>query len=235
MTAPMTALVALFSFAALPFGLQVSEVVPESLPDAPEAASVAEQPDAAPAVVSVTGAEREAMLTDIAAALGAVETAKGRFFQTGADFSESEGNFYLRRPGRMRFEYDEPSPLLIVSDGATVAIEDRDLETQDRVPLRTTPLAMILDDEIDFESEVEVLDVQKGNGLVAVVMEDRTGETEGTLALILDAEDFTLLQWRTIDPAGGVTEVQLAGIETGIRISPRLFRIEELGAEDERD
>lgn len=225
MSMPLTALVTLFSFSVFPFALQTADPVDP----APETIEAVAGP------VTITGAEREALLADIATSLGEVETARGTFIQTDANFQEATGKFYLRRPGRIRFEYDDPSPLLIVADGSTVAIEDRDLETQDRVPLSSTPLGLLLDDEINFETEAEVLDLQRMNDLIQVTLQDRTGETEGTLSLVLDAADMSLLQWRTVDPNGGVTNVQLAGIETDVRISPRLFRIEELGAEDERD
>ena len=66
---------------------------------------------------------------------------------------------------------DDPNPLLIVADGATVAIEDSDLETQDRVPLVSTPLALLLDDDLDFETEANVLDVRKANGVIGLTMD----------------------------------------------------------------
>lgn len=225
MSMPLTALAAIFSLGSFPIALQTGAP--------PPAASESVESQAGPVIV--TGEAREALLAEIASALGSVETAKGSFVQTDSNFQEVTGSFYLRRPGRVRFEYDQPSPLLIVADGATVAIEDRDLETQDRVPLGATPLALLLDDELDFETEANVLDLQRTDDLIQVTLEDRSGENEGTLALVLDASDMSLIQWRTIDPSGAVTTVQLAGIETGMRINPRLFRIEEIGAEDERD
>ena len=225
MTISLSTLATLFSLAVLPMALQVTPDVEA------EPAPILQVQNPA----EVSGAERDALLGEIADALGSVTTAKGRFTQLDANNVETSGDFYLRRPGRIRFEYDAPTPLLVIADGTTVAIEDKDLETQDRVPLRATPLALILDDEIDFADQVNILGVQKTQSIVAVLMEDKTGETEGSLMLVLDAEDYSLVEWQTIDPAGGITSVQLAGIETGISINPRLFRIEELDADDERD
>jgi len=197
------------------------------------------EPDVSVPVVSpiktIEGDEREALLAEISTSFGEISTAKGRFFQIGADYSETEGDFYLRRPGRVRFDYDDPNPLLIIADGATVAIEDADLETQDRVPLVTTPLAMLLDDELDFQTEANVLEVQQANGVIGLTMEDRSGENEGLLTVFLDESDYSIVAWRAEDPAGGVTSVQLAGVETGMSLSPRLFRIEDINAEGERD
>lgn len=226
---PFVVLTTLFSLTVLPFGLQATELSEDRSPAQKEVVTVPAEPEL------LLGQEREEVLQAAAIALGNVETAKGRFFQTDANFNQTEGSFYLRRPGRVRFEYDAPSPYLIVADGATVAIEDRDLETQDRVPLRATPLSLILDNEIDFETEANILEVRRANGLVAIELEDSSGETEGQLVLVLDANDYSLLRWNAIDEAGGITSVQLAAIETGVRINPRLFRIEDPEEEEERD
>ena len=94
-------------------------------------------------------------------ALSSAKTAKGRFTQTNADGSLYSGTFAISRPGKLRFEYDAPVPVLIVSDGATVAMEDRDLETIDRVPLGSTPLGLILDDQLEFTNDVIVTDVSE--------------------------------------------------------------------------
>jgi len=233
---PSTPILAvILSIGLFPASFQVSQTDPAVDPTVDSVEEPVIAVPAEPVNSIVEGAEREALLADISANFGRIETAKGRFYQIGADYSETEGDFYLRRPGRVRFDYDEPNPLLIVADGATVAIEDSDLETQDRVPLGATPLAMLLDDELDFENEANVLDVRKANGVIGLTMEDRTGENEGLLTVFVDAEDYSIVSWRTEDPAGGITSVSLAAVETGIRLSPRLFRIEDFNAEDERD
>ena len=235
MTGSISTLAMILSLAVLPLSLQGSQAELPVSEQVTGQVSGPEVSDAAGLESEITGPEREALLNDIATALAAVKTAKGRFTQQDAAFNIVSGDFYLRRPGRVRFVYDAPSPLLIVSDGTSVAIEDKDLETQDRLPLRATPLGLILDDEIDFEEQVNILGVRKTENVVGVLMEDKSGETEGSLLLVLDVANYGLLEWQAIDPEGGVTSVQLAGVETGISLNPRLFRIEELDEEDERD
>ncbi|MEO1101572.1 MAG: outer membrane lipoprotein carrier protein LolA [Pseudomonadota bacterium] len=215
-------------------------VVPEQGPDAPrvEIAAPDDVAPAAPAPVTEPGAlsdaDRAEILEQAAASLANTQTARGRFTQVAPDFTMTTGDFALRRPGRMRFEYDDPTPLLIISDGATVAIEDRDLETVDRVPLASTPLGLVLDDTLDFDAEADVTDIRRADGFVAVSMRDRSGEAEGELTLILDEANYELVAWRTVDDAGGVTSVQLSDVETGTRLDPRLFRIEDPEDEDDR-
>ncbi len=191
------------------------------------------EPVTDPAIVSPT--ERRAIIKAAGEALSAVTTATGRFTQIAPDFSVVSGDFSLRRPGRVRFAYDAPVPILIVADGTTVAIADSELETVDRVPLSATPLKLVLDDDIDFENEAEIVSVRKANGVVELVMRDRTGETDGTLALILDARDYDLISWRATDEAGGVTSVQLENIEKNINISPSQFKLDDYEDEDDDD
>ncbi len=215
-------------FAAL---LAVLSALPVSFQGGGEPAPIA-VPPADP--LAVTGEEREKTLRLAADALAAAQTARGRFVQVSPDLSVTSGDFALRRPGRLRFDYDDPNPLLIVADGATVAIEDSALETVDRIPLRSTPLGLVLDDRIDFDTEADVTAVRRDAGLVAISMRDRTGEADGELTLIFNAETFELLSWETEDGAGRVTSVALEETETNVRLSPRLFRLEDPEDEDDR-
>lgn len=229
MRRPLSAIALVLALAVLPAGFLVAQEA------APVPAETVQAPAALPQLELVEGEARDALLVEIAAALGSVETAKGRFRQYNPDFTEDAGDFFIRRPGRVRFDYDDPSPLLIVADGTTVAIEDSDLETQDRVPLGATPLAAILDDKINLAEKVNVLSVERTGDYVAVITEDKTGELEGQLIMVFDIEDYALLQWHTIDINGSRTSVELSAVETAVSINPRLFRIEELGEDDERD
>ena len=184
-----------------------------------------------PSVLSVT--ERRAVLKSASDAMSRVETAQGRFIQVDANGSLSEGEFHLQRPGRMRFDYDDPVPILIASDGVTVAMRDEELETVDRVPLGTTPLGLLLDDNLDFETEAEVIRVQRANGIVAITVVDPNEEAQGELTLIFNAGSYDLLAWRVLDANGGITTVELQDVRTGVSLNPRLFIIEDFEDEDD--
>jgi len=186
-----------------------------------------------PTFVSPT--EQRAILKAAGGALSAVETAQGRFVQIDPTGRRATGDFALQRPGRMRFDYDAPVPLLIAADGATVAVRDDELETVDRVPLAATPLNLLLDDRIDFETEAEVMRVIKGNGQVAITMRDRTGEADGELTLYLDSASYDLMGWRTLDGNDRLTFVELSNVDTGINLNPRLFLIEDFDEDDDDD
>ena len=205
----------------------VTGVAPE--PEAPRAEAAPVRAESG----AVSATERRAILKAAGDSLAAAKTARGRFVQLAPNGSVTEGDFALQRPGRMRFDYDDPTPILIVANGTTVAMEDSDLETVDRVPLSSTPLGLVLDDELDFETEARVTDVQKTASEIAITMEDRRGEAEGVLTLYFDPASYQLTSWRTLDANQQVTRVVLDDIETNVRLSPRLFRLDDPADEEE--
>lgn len=193
------------------------------------------EPSAAPPITqsNLHGAERTALLKALAASLAETKTASGEFEQMSADYSVHTGTFALRRPGKMRFDYNEPTPVVIVSDGTTVALQDTELETTDRVPLSTTPLDILLDDRINFDEDTDVLDVIKSDGLIGVTVQDSSGEMDGVLTLIFNDSDNTLMGWRSVDGGGGVTSVQLNDVTYNERVNPRLFILSDIEDEDD--
>ena len=193
-----------------------------------EAAPTAPTKITAPAM---SAAQRDALLKSVAASLETVKTASGRFDQLSPDSSLTTGSFAISRPGKVRFDYDDPSPLLIVSNGTTVAMQDSELETTDRVPLGSTPLALLLDDKLDFDSEAEVIDVAELGDKVTVTLRDPKGEMDGTLTLIFSGPDHQLAGWHTVDSAGNMTSVELHDIVTGKKINPRLFIVKDFDDE----
>lgn len=177
--------------------------------------------------------EWNAALMRASSALSAAKTAKGNFVQTNADGTISTGKFALNRPGRMRFDYNDPTPVLIVSDGTTVAMEDRDLETIDRVPIGSTPLGLILSTDLSVNKDVTVLSVMQNEDRLGIRVEDARGELEGTLTMVFDKRSYALLGWLATDGNLQTTVVDLTDVETNVRVDPRLFRLDEDEDEEE--
>lgn len=180
---------------------------------------------------SMNEAERAETLAAINAALNDIDTLQARFVQTAPDRSSTTGTLSVRRPGRLRFEYDD-APMLIVSDGSTVAVRDTDLETTDRVPLRSTPLWWILAEDVDIGRDAIVRDVWEQDGFVYVGIEDRDEEVQGSALFLFDADTYQLSQWYVTDATEMTTRIGLEDVETGVSLDPRLFVLDD---EDERD
>src|SRR5205823_1228143 len=85
-------------------------------------------------------AEQRTIIGKINTYLSSMSQLNGKFVQVGPDGSRSQGDFYISKPGRVRFEYDDPSPIELIADGQSVVVRDRKLATQDVFPLAQTPL-----------------------------------------------------------------------------------------------
>lgn len=174
--------------------------------------------------------ERERALEIFAA----ITTMEGRFRQINPDGSVNEGALALSRPGRVRFAYDAPSPLLIVADGSTVAIADSALETVDRAPIRSTPLRWLLAPADELERSGAIVETGRFDNQLYVTLVDPEGEAEGRVTLVLDDTDpaapastVALNGWYAVDSLGSVTQVSLSEVRLGERADPRLFILDD--------
>lgn len=217
----------------------ISDPVPEAPMPAESDAVDTAQPDFEDTQLTpvqsgeVLEADWPTILADASNALAAAKTARGDFIQANSDGSVVTGTFALNRPGRMRFDYDDPTPVLIVSDGTTVAMEDSELETVDRVPIGSTPLGLLLSTRLNVEEDVDVLSIlQRGDDL-GIRVQDTSGELDGTLTMVFDKSSYALKGWITLDGNDQTTVVDLVDVETNVRVDPRLFRINEDDDEDD--
>lgn len=162
-------------------------------------------------------------------ALNNMQQVAGKFVQVGPNGERAEGEFYLQRPGRLRFEYDAPSNLQIISDGFWVAIQDRKLKTTEKYPLATTPLKLILARDVDLGRDAFVRDIHTQEGFVTVTLQERSGEAAGSLVLIFDSETFDLRQWTVTDAQGLDTSIALSEMAVAGPFESKTFRINEIG------
>lgn len=158
----------------------------------------------------------------------------GRFTQIDANGQQDTGKIYIQRPGKMRFEYDAPNPLLIVSDGVTLIQQDRALETADRVPLSATPLNFFLKENVNLADDTEVTSLIKDASEMRVTARDGSGEMEGDITMVFDAQNLALKAWYISDSFGGVTRVYLSDLQYNQRVDPRLFILRDDNRRDRR-
>src|SRR5262249_32881178 len=102
-------------------------------------------------------ANQKAQAAKVSAYLSSLQTLVGNFVQVGADGTKTKGDFYIQKPGKLRFEYDDPSTIEVIADGSSVAVRDRRLATQDVYPLSQTPLRYLLSDRIDLMKDTNVI------------------------------------------------------------------------------
>lgn len=159
--------------------------------------------------------------------LSGVQTLTGNFIQVGPDGSRTQGDFFISKPGRVRFEYDDPSPIELIADGSSVVVRDRRLATQDVYPLSQTPLRFLLAEHVDLTKDTHLVSVYADDVFVTVVVEEKNGIV-GTsrLLLMFSAKDMQLKQWTVTDPQGFDTTIAVYNLDTSKRPDPALFKID---------
>jgi outer membrane lipoprotein-sorting protein len=178
------------------------------------------------APIELSGQARSAALAEASRALNGVRALQGRFQQVSPGGATVTGAFFMQRPGRLRFEYDAPSPLTIVADGATVAISDRAMRTSDQLPLRATPLYFVLKSTINFEKDARITRVARTENELLITARDKSGQTDGEITLSLDAASKALKRWRIVDGQGQVTQLTLIEARPTAKLDPKLFIIQ---------
>ena len=179
-----------------------------------------------PGTTTAFDASQRALIDRINMYLMSVQTMIGDFVQVGPDGRRTEGKVYLQKPGRIRFEYNPPSPIELVADGNSVVIRDRKLDTQDLYPLSQTPLRFLLADRIDLLRETNVVSVSADDTFVSLLLEEKhtLGGTHKVL-LMFSAKDTQLRQWTVTDPQGYDTTVALYNLDLGKKLDPSMFVI----------
>ena len=168
-------------------------------------------------------AQERSDLVRVSQAMNAIRSMEGSFVQIGPEGQIDQGRFYIEKPGRMRFEYTAPNPTLIVSDGRWVAVENTKLNTVDRYALWTTPLNLILGDDIDLRDNADILSVaHKGDELVVTARQHKSN-LHGDLVLVFSEPTLALKQWTVKDAQGLLTTVAVSNVKSGIALDPALF------------
>jgi len=172
-------------------------------------------------------ANQKAQAAKVSTYLSSLQTLTGNFVQVGPDGSKTQGDFYIQKPGKVRFEYDAPSPIDIVADGASLVVRDRKLATQDVYPLSQTPLRFLLSDHVDLMRDTKLLAVSADDMFNTVVVEEKNGIV-GTsrLMIMFGAKDMQLKQWTVTDPQGYDTTVAVYNLDTSRRPDPSMFKID---------
>lgn len=157
--------------------------------------------------------------------MNTMRSVRGRFAETGPRGQRSQGAFYLRRPGRMRFEYDAPSRLVVVADGTFIHRWDPRLEAYQRVPTNQTPLSLLLGESASFSSRyIRIDDVSATSDGVQIRLRDTRRLREGSLTLVFGGSPYRLREWTVRDAQGAATRVQLATINAAEGLADSLFR-----------
>ncbi len=162
-------------------------------------------------------------------------TAEAQFSQVNPDGTLSTGRVWIRRPGRMRFEYDGPSGDLVIASGGSVAVIDRKSnQPPTQFPISRTPLSLILAPQVDLTRAQMVVDHRAEGNTTVVVAQDPERPEYGQLRLVFTDNPIELRQWKVTDDAGRETTVILGEMRTGMSLPGRLFDVAQAATRTER-
>ncbi len=181
---------------------------------------------AALALTALPAAAQQLSLQEISGYLNNLQTATGGFTQVNADGSLSEGTFYLKRPGRVRFEYGDNSGLFVAGGGQVAVFDAASNEGPQRFPLSETPLSIILADNVDLGRAGMVTGHTSDGTTTTVTARDPQHPEYGSIQLVFTADPVELRQWVITDDTGSQTTVILNDMQTGVQIGDRAFNIQ---------
>lgn len=168
--------------------------------------------------------DAEAQVKDVEAYLQNLRTMKARFIQTGADGHQVGGTFLLKRPGRMRFDYDAPVTDFIVADGRFIYYYDGQMKETSNAPISKSLADFFLRADLHLSGDVKVTDVSRQGDLLVVSLVQAKDPGAGTLSLgFVDKPQLQLKKWRIVDAQGSITEVELFDAQSGIALDNDAF------------
>ncbi len=176
------------------------------------------------ALAAPLSADDQALVERAAAYLDGLNEAQGRFVQTDPRGQTSEGELYLSRPGKARFEYQNPPTMLVVADGYTVMVYDRRLKTFNRYPLGSTPLALFLQKHVRLD-KIDITGVERFEGGFAITARGGARGLHGQITLSFSDNPIALRQWSIVDAQGARTTVRINDLAPAHGLDPALFQL----------
>lgn len=153
---------------------------------------------------------------------------RGRFTQINPDDGQQRGKFYIKRPGRIRFDYAPPSLQRIISDGNYLSIENHDIGTVDRFPLNRTPFRILLAAYVSIDRDAIIQAVTENDEEIAISMLDSKGEALGRIQLFFNKDpEIELREWKVTDAQGLETRIILSHLNYDKKIDGKLFTLKE--------
>ncbi|TAL28072.1 MAG: outer membrane lipoprotein carrier protein LolA [Alphaproteobacteria bacterium] len=155
--------------------------------------------------------------------LNGLVTLRARFTQTANDGATASGDFLLKRPGRLRFQYDKPVTDFIVADGMMIYYYDGQMKQQSSAPISKSLADFFLRKKLNLSGDIRVSDVKREDGKVLLTLVQAKDPLSGSLTLVLNENPMELKEWRVVDAQGLTTKVALSDAVTGIKLKDSYF------------
>jgi outer membrane lipoprotein-sorting protein len=158
----------------------------------------------------------------ITAYLNGIYTMTARFRQSSVGGGAASGNLWMARPGRMRFEYDPPSPILLIADRFYVYYVDKQLSQMSKVGLKSTPAWFLLREPITFD-DLLIKRFERGANTLTITVVEPAEPDNGSLTMVFSSQPLALQQWTIVDQQRKTTTVSISNVQFGAALDPGLF------------
>lgn len=157
--------------------------------------------------------------------LNSLTTVVTDFTQVAPDGTLSSGKFYLERPGKMRWEYDPPVPILMVSSGGVMTYFDRELAQTSTIPIDNTPAGILVREHIAFSGDIAVKEISNKAGIIRVTLIQPEKPDNGELTLEMTDKPLALKNLSFIDATNQETRISFSNAVMGQPIDSKLFTL----------
>ena len=183
---------------------------------------------ASEAIAAKLSAKDRKDLKRIETYLNAMKSLRAGFLQVSSTGSVATGTLLLARPGKLRFEYDPPAPIMMIADGVFLIYIDKELEQVTHLWLDDTPIGFLVKEDIKLKGDVTVTKFSKGSNILYATLEKSAEPEQGNITLIFSDNPLALRKWAVTDPQGVTTTVTLSNLESGVTFDPGLFKFNGL-------
>lgn len=181
----------------------------------------------APASAQASASTHAADVARIEDYLNGLTTLSARLTQIAEDGRTATASLHISRPGRMRLEYDPPSPVLMVANGTFLVYIDKALKQISYIPISASPAWLFLRETISLKGEVKVTELVREAGTLRVTVIKTDEPDAGAITLVFTEAPFELRQWTVRDAQGARTRITLSDVRTGMPLDRRIFEFDE--------
>jgi len=178
--------------------------------------------------IAALSPDEVATVTRIERYLNDIKTMQGRFVQVSSNGAYAEGEVFIDRPGHLRFDYDPPTPVLMIANGLTLLYYDKELKEATFLPLWETPLWFLIREEVRLDDNVDIVAIEEALGTLRITLRDADSPDGGAVTLVFSDDPLTLKKWELVDPQGIHTQVSLVNPVYGGAIDPEIFKYGDL-------
>ena len=180
------------------------------------------------AAIAPLSSEDKAQVEQVETYLNGITSLKAHFLQVNPDGQAVEGTVFLARPGRLRLDYDPPSPILVVTNGNMLVYYDKQLEQVSYVDVDSTPAGVLIKPQIKLDDgDLQVVKVVEAKATLNVTVTHRKDPGQGAITLVFSQQPFQLRQWKVLDQQGQITTVSLFNAQSGLSFDKELFHFHD--------